>query len=30
MLKSHPNLDPATQPVDGFDVVADPKSDMND
>ena len=30
VLKSHPNLDPATQPHDGFDIVADPKSDMND
>jgi CDP-glycerol glycerophosphotransferase (TagB/SpsB family) len=30
VLKSHPNLDPATQPREGFDVVADPKSDMND
>ena len=30
VLKSHPNLDPSTQPVDGFDVVADPESDMND
>ncbi len=30
VLKSHPNLDPATQPVEGFDVVADPRSDMND
>ena len=30
MLKSHPNLDPSTQPTAGFDVVADPKSDMND
>jgi teichoic acid ribitol-phosphate primase len=30
VLKSHPNLDPATQPSDGFDIVADPGSDMND
>jgi CDP-glycerol glycerophosphotransferase (TagB/SpsB family) len=30
VLKSHPNLDPATQPSDGFDVVADPADDMND
>jgi CDP-ribitol ribitolphosphotransferase len=30
VLKSHPNLDPSTQPHDGFDIVADPKSDMND
>ena len=30
MLKSHPNLDPSTQPTAGFDVVADPKGDMND
>ncbi|MEW6224158.1 MAG: CDP-glycerol glycerophosphotransferase family protein [Chloroflexota bacterium] len=30
VVKSHPNLDPATQPVAGFDVVADPASDMND
>jgi len=30
VIKSHPNLDPATQPTAGFDVVADPASDMND
>jgi CDP-glycerol glycerophosphotransferase (TagB/SpsB family) len=30
VVKSHPNLDPATQPVTGFDIVADPGSDMND
>jgi CDP-ribitol ribitolphosphotransferase len=30
VLKAHPNLDPTTQPTAGFDVVADPKSDMND
>ena len=30
VLKSHPNLDPSTQPTAGFDVVADPKGDMND
>jgi CDP-ribitol ribitolphosphotransferase len=30
VLKSHPNLDPTTQPVAGFDVVADPADAMND
>jgi teichoic acid ribitol-phosphate primase len=30
VLKPHPNLDPATQPAAGFDVVADRGSDMND
>jgi CDP-ribitol ribitolphosphotransferase len=30
VLKSHPNLDPTTQPSAGFDVVADPAGDMND
>jgi teichoic acid ribitol-phosphate primase len=30
VIKTHPNLDPATQPTDGFDIVADPGSDMND
>lgn len=30
VIKSHPNLDPSTQPSAGFDVVADPASDMND
>ena len=30
VLKAHPHLDPTTQPTAGFDVVADPKSDMND
>jgi teichoic acid ribitol-phosphate primase len=30
VVKSHPNLDPATQPVDGFDIVADHRDDMND
>jgi CDP-ribitol ribitolphosphotransferase len=30
VLKSHPNLDPSTQPSNGFDLVADPASDMND
>jgi len=30
VLKSHPNLDPSTQPAAGFDLVADPKGDMND
>ncbi len=30
VLKTHPNLDPATQPAAGFDIVADPGSDMND
>lgn len=29
VAKTHPNLDPVTQPVAGFDVVADPGSDMN-
>jgi CDP-glycerol glycerophosphotransferase (TagB/SpsB family) len=30
VLKSHPNLDPAGLATAGFDVVADPGSDMND
>ena len=30
VLKSHPNLDPAGLATAGFDVVADPASDMND
>jgi len=30
VIKTHPNLDPATQATRGFDVVADPGSDMND
>ena len=30
VLKSHPNLDPAGLVTTGFDVVADPGSDMND
>ncbi len=30
VIKTHPNLDPATQPTTGFDIVADPGSDMND
>ncbi len=30
VIKSHPNLDPSTQPTAGFDVVANPASDMND
>jgi CDP-glycerol glycerophosphotransferase (TagB/SpsB family) len=30
VIKTHPNLDPATQPTAGFDVVADRGSDMND
>ncbi len=30
VLKGHPNVDPATQPSAGFDLVADPASDMND
>jgi teichoic acid ribitol-phosphate primase len=30
VLKSHPNLDPAGLVTAGFDVVADPGSDMND
>ncbi|MFL5673705.1 MAG: CDP-glycerol glycerophosphotransferase family protein, partial [Chloroflexota bacterium] len=30
VLKTHPNLDPATTPTEGFDVVADPTGDVND
>ena len=30
VLKGHPNLDPATQPTAGFDVVAAPSEDLND
>ena len=30
VLKSHPNLDPTALATGGFDVVADPASDMND
>ncbi len=30
VLKTHPNLDPATTPIEGFDVVADPAGDIND
>jgi CDP-ribitol ribitolphosphotransferase len=30
VLKGHPNLDPATQPTAGFDVVASPSEDLND
>ncbi len=30
VLKTHPNLDPAATIVDGFDVVADPASEIND
>jgi CDP-glycerol glycerophosphotransferase (TagB/SpsB family) len=30
VLKGHPNVDPATQPSAGYDIVADPASDMND
>ena len=30
VLKTHPNLDPAATPTDGFDVVADPPADVND
>lgn len=30
VLKTHPNLDPSTTPTDGFDLVADPKADVND
>jgi CDP-glycerol glycerophosphotransferase (TagB/SpsB family) len=29
-IKTHPNIDPAVQPVAGFDVVADPDDDLND
>jgi teichoic acid ribitol-phosphate primase len=30
VLKTHPNLDPSTTATSGFDVVADPKGDIND
>ena len=30
VLKTHPNLDPATTPTDGFDVVVDPAAEIND
>jgi CDP-ribitol ribitolphosphotransferase len=30
VLKTHPNLDPATTPKAGFDVVANPASEIND
>ena len=30
VLKTHPNLDPAATPRDGYDVVAEPASEMND
>jgi CDP-ribitol ribitolphosphotransferase len=30
VLKTHPNLDPATTPTDGFDVIADPRAEIND
>ncbi len=30
VLKTHPNLDPAATNVDGFDVIADPASEIND
>ena len=30
VLKTHPNLDPAATPKAGYDVVADPASEMND
>ena len=30
VLKTHPNLDPAATPREGFDVVAPPASEMND
>jgi CDP-ribitol ribitolphosphotransferase len=30
VLKTHPNLDPAGTPRDGFDLVADPTGDVND
>lgn len=29
-LKSHPNLDPALVPMSGYDVVIDPREEMND
>ena len=30
VLKTHPNLDPAATPRDGYDVVADPQAEIND
>ena len=30
VLKTHPNLDPAATPTDGYDVVADPAQEIND
>ncbi|MEX2184048.1 MAG: CDP-glycerol glycerophosphotransferase family protein [Chloroflexota bacterium] len=30
VLKTHPNLDPATTPTAGFDLVVDPLTDLND
>jgi CDP-ribitol ribitolphosphotransferase len=30
VLKTHPNLDPAATPTDGYDVVVDPTADIND
>jgi CDP-ribitol ribitolphosphotransferase len=30
VLKTHPNLDPAATPTAGYDVVADPRSEIND
>ena len=30
VLKTHPNLDPAATPTDGFDVVVDPTAEIND
>ena len=30
VLKTHPNLDPAATPTDGFDVVVDPTLDINE
>jgi CDP-glycerol glycerophosphotransferase (TagB/SpsB family) len=29
-LKTHPNLDPAATPIEGFDVVLDPRLDLNE
>lgn len=29
-MKTHPNVDPAVQPTDGFDVVASPDEDLNE
>ena len=30
VIKTHPNLDPAMTPTDGFDLVSDPTADVND